>query len=308
MTDHHLEPSEYSNNFATLPPVLTVTPGDRVTTSTSDAFGQDRTGERVTTRGNPLTGPIAVEGAEPGDMLVVHLERIEPNRDHGYTMSSVAAAIVHPGYIGELPEREVMRWELDFDARTATLEDSKATPPEVTLPLAPMLGCIGVAPPRGQAISSATSGAYGGNMDYRDVAPGATIMFPVFADGALLWVGDGHARQGEGEIVGTGIEISMDVTLTVDLVKEEQLGEERQIGMPRMETATHLIALGNARPLEEALQYATTGLMRWLRADYGYDGRAASHLFGQAIEYDIGNVFDPAYTIAAKIAKDLVQG
>ncbi len=83
MTDHHLEPSEYSNNFATLPPVLTVAPGDRVTTSTSDAFGQDRTGERVTTRGNPLTGPIAVEGAEPGDMLVVHLEHIEPNRDHG---------------------------------------------------------------------------------------------------------------------------------------------------------------------------------------------------------------------------------
>jgi amidase len=126
-------------------------------------------------------------------------------------------------------------------------------------------------------------------------------MFPVFVEGALLWIGDGHARQGEGEIVGTGIEISMDVTLSVDLVKNSP------IGTPRMETPTHLIALGNARPLEEALQHATTELLRWLRTDHGYDARAASHLFGQAIEYDIGNVFDPAYTVAAKIAKDLIE-
>ena len=298
--DHHLEPTNYSNNFATLPPVLTVAPGDRVTTSTADAFGNDRTGERVTTPGNPLTGPIAVEGAESGDMLIVQLERIEPNRDHGYTFSSVAAALVDPGYIGELPEREAMRWELDLEARTATLADAEATPGEVTLPLAPMLGCIGVAPPRGQAISSATSGAYGGNMDYRDVAPGATLMFPVFEEGGLLWIGDGHARQGEGEIVGTGIEISMDVTFSVELVKDHS------IRTPRMETATHLIAPGNARPLEQALQHATTELLRWLRDEHGYDARGASHLFGQAIEYDIGNVFDPAYTVAAKIARDLV--
>jgi amidase len=300
MAEHHLEPAAYSNTFATQPPVLTVTPGDRITTSTADAFGNDRTGERVTTPGNPLTGPIAVEGAEPGDMLVVHLERIEPNRDHGYTISSVASALVDPDYVTELPEREPMRWQLDLEARTATLDDPKAQPAAVTLPLAPMLGCIGVAPPRDQAISSATSGAYGGNMDYRDVAPDVTIMFPVFVEGALLWVGDGHARQGEGEIVGTGIEISMDVTLSVDLVKDSPTAT------PRMETPTQLIALGNARPLEAALQHATTELLRWLRADYGYDARAVSHLFGQALEYDIGNVFDPAYTVAAKIAKDLV--
>ncbi len=165
-----------------------------------------------------------------------------------------------------------------------------------------MLGCIGVAPPRGSAISTATSGPYGGNMDYRDVSPGASVMFPVFTEGALLFVGDGHARQGDGEIVGTGVEISMDVTLSVELVKD------RELHWPRMETATHLIALGNARPLDQALQHATTELTRWLVDDYGYDVRGASHLFGQALEYDIGNVFDPAYTIAAKIEKALLEG
>jgi acetamidase/formamidase len=295
--DHHLEPTEYHSTFGSHPAVLTIEPGDRVITSTADAAGVDRHGQRVGPPGNPLTGPIAVEGAARGDMLVVHLERIEPNRDHGFTRSSVAAHVVEPDYIGELPEREMVHWQVDLDARSATLTDEQAIPAEVTLPFAPMLGCIGVAPPRGQAISTATSGPYGGNMDYRDVAPGATVMFPVFTDGALLFVGDGHARQGEGEIVGTGIEISMDVAFTVDLVKDHPTHT------PRMETATHLIALGNARPLEEALQRATTELMRWLRAEHGYDGRGASHLLGQAIEYDIGNVFDPAYTVAAKIAR-----
>ena len=160
-----------------------------------------------------------------------------------------------------------------------------------------MLGCIGVAPAGGQAISTATSGPYGGNMDYRLVAPGVTVLLPVFTEGALLFVGDGHAAQGDGEIVGTGIEISMDVAFTVELRKGVQSR------WPRMETDTHLIALGNARPLDQALQHATTELVRWLAAEHGLDTRAAAHRLGQIGEYDIGNVFDPAYTVAAKIAK-----
>ena len=190
-----------------------------------------------------------------------------------------------------------MRWSVDLEANTASMSDETATPPELTVPLAPMLGCIGVAPAGGQAISTATSGPYGGNMDYREVAPGAIVLLPVFASGALFFVGDGHAAQGEGEIVGTGIEISMDVAFTVELRKAVETN------WPRMETATHLIALGNARPLDQALQHATTELVRWICAERGYNIRAASHLLGQAAEYDIANVFDPAYTVAAKISK-----
>lgn len=295
--DHRFEPVRYHNSFGSHEPVLSIASGDRVMTSTADAFGNGREGDPVATRGNPLTGPFFVEGAEPGDQLAIHLETIVPNRDHGFTISSIAPHIVDGAFVPELPPREVMRWSVDLEAGHATLSDEIATPSDLTVPLAPMLGCIGVAPDRGQAISTATSGPYGGNMDYRLVAPGATILLPVFTQGALLFVGDGHAVQGEGEIVGTGIEISMEVAFTVELRK----GVATR--WPRMETDSHLIALGNARPLDQALQHATTELVRWLTADYGYDARAASHLFGQALEYDIGNVFDPAYTVAAKISR-----
>jgi acetamidase/formamidase len=124
-----------------------------------------------------------------------------------------------------------------------------------------------------------------------------TVYFPVFVEGALLHVGDGHAVQGDGEIVGTGIEISFDVQLTVNLIKN------RRIYWPRAENDDSIMAVGNARPLDQALQHATTELMRWLSEEYGLDYRASSALLGQCIRYDLGNVFDPAYTMVARIEK-----
>jgi amidase len=304
--EHEFEPSGYHNSFGSHEPVLVIASGDRVRTSTADAFGHGQDGTLVATRGNPLTGPFLIEGAEPGDVLVVRLESIVPNRDHGYTISSIAPHLVDADYSSELPERERVTWSVDVEAGVATLSDELASPRELEVGLRPMLGCIGVAPAGGQAISTATSGPYGGNMDYREVESGAVVMLPVFVPGALFFVGDGHAVQGEGEIVGTGIEISMDVEFSVELRKaSEVMGTPR---WPRMETATHLIALGNARPLDQALQHATTELVRWLCAEHGYDTRGASHLLGQACEYDIGNVFDPAYTVAAKISKAALEG
>ena len=297
---HNFEPSIYYNNFGSYEPVLTIASGDSVTTSTADAFGNGRSGEPVAKRSNPLTGPFFIEDAEPGDQLVVHLENILPNRDHGYTMSGIAPHIVDGDFVNELPERLMLKWSVDVNDGTATLFDEFAQPSHLTISLDPMLGCIGVAPERGQAISTATSGQYGGNMDYRLVTPGTTMLLPVFMPGALFFVGDGHAVQGDGEIVGTGIEISMDVTFSIELRKNVHAY------WPRMETDSHIITLGNARPLDQALQHSTTELVRWLCSDYGYDARGASHLLGQALEYDIGNVFDPAYTVAAKISKELI--
>jgi acetamidase/formamidase len=296
--EHTFEPTTYHNNFGSYDPILRITSGDLVSTSTADAFGSGREGDLVAKPGNPLTGPFFVEGAEPGDELVVLIEGIVPNRDHGYTMSGVAPHIVDGDFVNELPTRSKVRWAVDSSNGTATLNDQLAEPATLTVALAPMLGCIGVAPVAGQAISTATSGRYGGNMDYRAVTAGVSISFPVFTPGALFFVGDGHAAQGDGEIVGTGIEISMDVSFRVELRKNAELR------WPRMKTETHIIALGNARPVDQALQHATTELIRWLCSDYGYDTRGASHLLGQALEYDIGNVFDPAYTVAAKIAKE----
>jgi acetamidase/formamidase len=165
------------------------------------------------------------------------------------------------------------------------------------VPLEPMLGCFGVASDRGQAISTATSGRHGGNMDYRGFREGVTVYFPVFADGALFHLGDAHALQGDGEIVGSGIEVSADVEFTLRVVKEKPML------WPRAENDEYVMGVGNARPLDQAVQHATTELMHMLAEDHGLDYRASSALLGQCIRYDVGNVYDPAYTMVAKIAK-----
>jgi len=191
-------------------------------------------------------------------------------------------------------------WQMDVERGTATLIAPATKLGKLELALAPMLGCFGVAPPRGQAISTATSGEHGGNMDYRGFVAGVTVYFPVFVPGALIHVGDGHAIQGDGEIVGTGIEISMDVQFTARLIKG------KRIGWPRGENAEYIFTVGNARPLDQALQHATTEMLRWLEADYGLDKVSASILLGQAVEYDLGNVYDPAYTMVCKLRKNLI--
>ncbi len=295
--EHRFQPTRYHRTFGSHEPVLRVRPGDTIVTTTVDAGGADRLGEPVTEPGNPLTGPFFVEGAEPGDALVVRIDDVVPNRAHGFTSTAIAPHVVDPPDVPRLPERGRIDWEVDVERNVARLRTAHEALPVIAVALRPMLGCLGVAPAHGQAISTATSGPYGGNMDYPGVEPGATLFFPVFAPGALLHLGDGHAVQGEGEIVGTGVEISMDVALTVDVRKGAAPG------WPRGETAEHLFALGNARPLEQALQHATSELLRWLEVDYRIDAAVASHLLGQCVEYDIGNVFDPAYTVACRIAK-----
>ena len=206
-----------------------------------------------------------------------------------------------------LPEREIVTWHLEAPAPSpvggglgtgkAWLVEPMAGLEGLVLPLAPMLGCLGVAPAGGQAISTATSGAYGGNMDYKGYRTGVTAYFPVFVPGALIHLGDGHAVQGDGEIAGTGIETSFDVRFTVHVLKGKDLW------WPRGEDAECIWAVGNARPLDQALQIATTELLRWLGADYGMDLKVASTLLGQVIAYDVGNVYAPAYTMVARVAK-----
>ena len=307
MATHRFEPTHFHVAIGSHEPVLRIQPGDTVVTWCVDAGGGDRNGERITPGGNPQTGPFYVEGAAPGDTLVVHFDRLWPNRGHGYTGPIVAPWVVDPQFVHhELPRpsqdaqgrRELDTWLVDLERGVARLEQSRTGLEALQeLRIDPMLGCFGVAPDRGQAISCATSGQHGGNMDYRGFRQGVTVYFPVFVEGALLHVGDGHAIQGDGEIVGTGIEISFDVQFTVNLIKN------RRINWPRAENDDSIMAVGNARPLDQALQHATTELMRWLNEEYGLDFRASSALLGQCIRYDLGNVFDPAYTMVARIEK-----
>jgi acetamidase/formamidase len=301
MSTHEFRPTTYYSTLGAQPPVLTIGDGDSVVTTTVDAAGFDAAGVRHSTGGNPMTGPFFIAGAAPGDALAVHIDRLRPNRAHGFAGSVVAPNVVDPHFVRLLPEPRTVRWELDLEARLATLAEWGPTGQPLAIPFDPMLGCLGVAAAGGQAISTATSDRNGGNMDYRGIREGVTVIFPVFEPGALFFLGDGHATQGDGEIVGTGVEVSMDVRFTVRLLKNTQ------VGWPRVETDTVLVALGNARPLDQALQHATTELLHWLEHDYALDSTAASHLLGQCIAYEIANVFDPAYTVAAKIAKRWLQ-
>jgi len=237
-------------------------------------------------------------------MIVVTLIRLEPNRAMAFSSSLLAPYTIDPAAIAARTDREPKRttWTIDKAKGVARLDQTDIQPGGIELPLKPMLGCIGVAPARKEAISTSTPGAWGGNMDYAGMTAGARLMLPVNEPGALLFLGDGHARMGEGEVVGTGLETSLDVEFTVDLVKR------KPINWPRMETATHILVLGSARPLEEAFQHATTELQKWLMADYGFTERGAQIFMGQVGEYEIANVVDPNFTVVAKIPKSLLRG
>lgn len=300
MTRHHFQPTQYHNVIGTLPAVLEIASGDRVVTTTLDAAGTDHESAQRAPRGNPMTGPFFVTGAEPGDALLVTVERMTPNRKTGWTYSPLAPGVLDPAILAELPKRERHEWAIDAAAGTVKLLEPSARIRDWSFPLTPMLGCFGVAPERGQAISTATSGAHGGNMDYRLFGPGATIAFPVHAPGGLFFLGDGHACQGDGEIAGTGVETSFEVEFRVELRKGHRLL------WPRCETQTDLLVIAAGRPLDQPLQFATTEMLRWIGEDLGVDAVEASHLLGQAVRYDIANVFNPAYCVACRLEKTAI--
>ena len=208
-----------------------------------------------------------------------------------------------PGAIATRVDREPRRvtWTIDKARGVARLDQADVQPGGIELPLRPMLGCIGVAPARKEAISTATPGAFGGNMDYAWMTAGVKLMLPVNEPGALLFLGDGHALQADGEPTGTGIETSMDVEFTVQLRKKANLAG------PRAETREHIISIGSqpefASSTNRGLQLATTDMIDWLTADYKLEPWAAHLLIGYQGRYDIVTV---AGSVALKIPKSVL--
>lgn len=315
MAVRDLAPTTYHLTFGSHPAALRVDSGDVIRTTTVDSAGLDALDAPVTKRGNPVTGPFWIEGAEPGDTLKVEILSLRPSRSTGHGSYLLAPSVLEPGFVQQTDGvvevsgsetgpygRGRAVWRVDVDNERVHLVSPQIPGlEEFSLPLRPMLGCIAVAPDRGQAISTATSGDFGGNMDYKEIKVGTTMYFPVFTPGALLFVGDGHAVQGAGELAGTGVEISLDVELRVELRKGTRSW------WPRGEDSTHIFTLGNSRPLDEATQHATSEMVRWLRDDHQLGFEAASILVGQAADLEIGNMFDPAYTVVCRLDKRLLS-
>ncbi|HWG69279.1 MAG TPA: acetamidase/formamidase family protein [Steroidobacteraceae bacterium] len=298
------EPTQFSGLFGPASPVLNISPGDMVRTWTLDAEGFDSHGVRKVTLANPQTGPFYVETAMPGDTLVIHFHRIRTNRATADMYGDILAAnALEPYSIRR--EAPVVKgsgtWNLDPERGVARLARPSQKLTHFEVPLQPMLGCVGVAPAYGQSFRTVNLGAYGGNLDYSGVHEGATVYLPVFQPGALLFIGDGHARQGDGELTGTGLETSMDVEFTVDVIKGQSLGQ------PRIEDAEFVMISGIGGSLSDALQLATSGMVRWLKETYGLSSGDIAMVLGSSMRYDITEIVDPQIHVVAKLRKDLLS-
>jgi amidase len=299
--EHHFRPLKFHKSLGMHEPVLTVRNGDSIVTTTADSWGFDYNREQVAPWGNPQTGPFFVEDAAPGDTLAVRFDSVRPNRDYGYCDSVIEQHLVTEDYAERLPKPGTAEWRIDRIAGTATLVQPSIQRGPLSLPLAPFLGCFGVAPAGTEPISTATCSEHGGNMDYPRFVSGSTAYLPVFQPGALLFLGDGHALQSDGEIVGSGVECSMEVTVTVRLLKE------RPLISPRGESEDWVFTLGNARPLEAAVRIATTGMLQYLERELWLSTADAVLVLAQSARYDLGNLVNPAFTVACRIAKETVK-
>ena len=253
---------------------------------------------------NPQTGPFFVEGAEPGDTLAIHLEKLEPARDYGISSSFPGFGALNgtdrTAILGaDLPET-VWFYQVDRSrgiARTRS-QDGKLS---WQVPLAPFLGCLGVAPGNGEVRSTIVPDDFGGNMDCPEVRAGNTVYLGVRVPGALLSFGDGHFAMGDGEIIGTAIEGAMNVELTVDLIKR------RATPWPRIENADWMMSVGASRPLEDAARIAFKDMVAWVREKTGLSEMDAYQFVAQNARAPIVEMVDPQYTVLVKIEGNLTD-
>jgi amidase len=297
---HTFTPTEFHRAFSyAIAPALRIFPGDTVKTKSVDAGGTDENSVRRSLGGNPLTGPFFIEGALPGDTLVVKLNRVRTNRDWAQSGQGIVGNALGPGYLMNLKRAQGFnsRWKLDKEKGIAYLEQPTDPLKSFTVPLQPMLGCVGVAPQGGNVVRTGDSGVFGGNMDYNQIREGTTVYLPVFYEGALLFMGDGHAAQGDGELTGDALETSMEFEFTVDVISG------KSIGTPRAENAEYIMAIGIGASLDQALQRATTEMALWLERDYQLNSTESAVIMGFAVKYDVADLVGTQVSIVAKIPK-----
>ena len=290
--------------YGIAPPVARLRPGNILEANSLDCFGNaiKKPGDtQALVKGdNPLTGPFFIEGAEPGDTLVVHFLDLQVDGNQGLGAfapgfgalnETTYTPMLHP----PLAER-IWFYPIDHASNTATFQalDSNY---KVKIPLHPFLGCIGVAPSNGEARSSIVPAEFGGNMDAPEASVGNTLYLPVNVSGGLLYFGDGHAAMGDGEIAGTAIEVPMKAQLQLDLVKG------KHTNWPRFENEKEIMAAGIYRPVDDAVRIAYTELVAWIHADYGLSELDAYELLSKVGKLHLTEMVDPNYVVVASIEK-----
>jgi len=309
MASVEIKPRDYAYGFSPyVEPVATVRPGDRVVIHTDDALGSRISSESdlpskalAGVSPNPLTGPIFVEGAEPGDTLAVHIEDIEPARDFavscfvpnmgGLTSTGFTRTLQDP-----IPERTWI-WSLKEGPEGRHLENRDV---RVRVPWRPFMGSIGVAPAL-EAIASITPGPHGGNMDCPDVRPGNTLYLPVSTGGALFSAGDCHANQGQGEVCGVALEIPCTLSVVFGIDKG------KRIGWPRIVSDEAIMVVGSAKPMEDAARIAYAELVLWMEEEFGFTRWEAYQLLGQVGGLYVANMVNPLYSLVASIEKRYLE-
>ncbi len=320
---HEVYPDHHSRVFSAFKePVKRVRSGDTVVTRTWDSGGADWKAVKhiqhpyvYPESGNPLMGPFYVEGAEYGDSLEVKLDKVRCNRNYGYTSYRLSPGILNSGAAESLyknfyemgvlrPGRaDLIPWDIDLKRNVVSPRLKQSSGRKIELPLRPMLGCIGVAPPGEKVETSGPAGSWGGNMDYNDIVEGATLYFPVYHKGAFFYVGDGHAAQGDGEGLGSGIETSLDVQFTVKVRKG------KRISIPRLENAEYIVSIGSqpefSSSMDNALRMANSDMIEWLTSDFKLTHPEAHMLMGAAVQHKIVTYFG---TIATLMPKKYLAG
>jgi acetamidase/formamidase len=304
--------SDLVYTFGGVAPRQRIKPGTRIVTWTEDCFdGAVKTAadlpSKVMTPGhdNPQTGPFYIEGAEPGDTVVVHIRKLEPARNYavssfgpgfGALVSTTQTAMLGPDF----PETT---WRYDVDAaRNVATTRSADGKHSWSVPMSPFLGCLGVAPAMSEARSTIVPGLFGGNMDCWEVRAGNAVYLGVNVPGALLSFGDGHYAMGEGEIMGAAIEGAMNVEVYVELQKRVATP------VPKIENQDEIMFVGSGRPLEDAARVAFKAMVQWVQRTAGMSEMDAYQFVSQNSKAPIIQLVDPEYTVLVKLAKNRLPG
>lgn len=276
-------------------PRLKIESGETVLVETEDAFsGQIRTDDdrRDKTKkpyGNPQTGPLWVEGAEPGDSLAVHIREIRPSLGQCATRTS--------------DPKQLAEWlgtDCPHGTHVCPIRDGQIHwSDQITIPYRPMLGCIGTAPDTGVP-TTGPAGPHGGNMDIIETCPGNTVLLPVFVAGAYLYLGDAHAAMGHGELSASGLEMPSETVVTVELHKGKRLPA------PRIESPTEIMTIATGCPMERAIAQGYAWLIAWMEKDFGWNRWRAYDLLTHAGQVSVG--YYAIGTVATKIEKRYLIG